>query len=173
MPTSSESLLSELESEDLTLLSMRELRAHRERLQEVEYGYSYARRVVQGRLDTLLGELDRRGTAMEDVDIVEVLPETLSQKIKGPGLPRPTRELEPPDWADELLEELDSVVHPSDLARLHDLDVVELTDLAERVSGIESGLSESRTALHRRIDRLQGELISRYRHGASVDDLLT
>ncbi len=172
MPTSPQSFASEPEPADLGILSMAELRSHRERLQEIEYGYSYARRVVQGRLDTLLSTLDRRGTGMADVDLVEVLPEALSHKIKGPGLPRPTRDLEPPEWADELLGELDDVVHPSDLAHLHDMDVEALTDMAERVSRIEHDLSESRNELHKRIDRVQGELISRYRQGASVEDLL-
>jgi len=152
------------------------LRAWRERLQSVEYGYSYARRVTQGRLDTLLGELERRRT--DDTpgdtsgDLVGSISETLSTHISGPGLPRPTRDLEPPDWADELVAELDDIMGPSQLAALHDVDLETLADAAERTSTLEHELSEARGTLHKRIDRVQAELIARYRDGAGVDDLL-
>lgn len=161
------------EPEDLAALSITDVRTWREALQQVEYGYSYARRVVQGRLDTLLGELERRRTGAPDADLVEVIPETLGQKIRGPGLPRPTRDLEPPDWADELVAELEEIVPAGRLAGLHELDVDTLADAAQRISTLEHELSQARSLLHERIDRVQAELISRYREGAGVEDLLT
>ncbi len=166
-------LVAEPEPEDLGQLSMPDLRTRRVALQEVEYGYSYARRVVQGRLDILLGELERRGSGVPEADLMDVMPETLGQKIRGPGLPRPTGDLEPPAWADELLTELDGVVHPGELTNVHEVDLDELADVAQRVSAIEHDLSVQRHELHQRIDRVQAELISRYREGASIDDLLT
>lgn len=166
------SAVAQPEPDDLGELAMPELRQRREHLQEVEYGYSYARRVVQGRLDTLLAELDRRGTAKENDSPLQAMPETLGNKIQGNGLPRPTRGLEPPDWADELLVECDRAVSPDALAHLHDLDARTLGEIASRVAAIENELSETRTALHRRIDRVQAELISRYQEGAGVEDLL-
>ncbi|MCB1272499.1 MAG: hypothetical protein M9942_07290 [Microthrixaceae bacterium] len=167
-----EDLIVEHEPDDLAALDMAALRGWRERLQSVEYGYSYARRVVQGRLDTLMGELERRRSGAADADLVESMPSTLGTHISGPGLPRPTRDLEPPEWADELVGELDDIMGPADLARLHEVDLEDLADAAERTSALEQELSTARSAMHKRIDRVQAELISRYRNGAGVDDLL-
>lgn len=100
------------------------------------------------------------------------MPSTLGTHISGPGLPRPTRDLEPPEWADELVGELDDIMGPADLARLHEVDLEDLADAAERTSALEQELSTARSAMHKRIDRVQAELISRYRNGAGVDDLL-
>ena len=65
-----EEVISEHEPEDLASLEMPVLREWRERLQEVEYGFSYARRVTQGRLDTLMAELERRRSGDVDTDVV-------------------------------------------------------------------------------------------------------
>ncbi len=166
-------LIAEQEPEDLAGLDMAELRVWRERLQSVEYGYSYARRVTQGRLDTLLAELERRRTGDDSEDLVESITATLGNRITGPGLPRPTRDLDPPEWAYELVAELDEILGPSQLASLHDVDLDTLTDAAQQTSTLEHDLSRSRGALHKRIDRVQAELIARYRAGAGVEDLLS
>lgn len=167
-------LIVEHEPDDLADLDMSELRAWRERLQTVEYGYSYARRVTQGRLDTIMGELERRRSGDTGTDLVGSMPETLSTHISGPGLPRPTRDdLEPPDWADDLVAELDDILGPSQLATLQEVDLDTLADSAQLTSTLEHELSEARSTLHRRIDRVQAELIARYRDGAGVDDLLS
>ncbi|MFG0258709.1 MAG: hypothetical protein ACF8LK_00030 [Phycisphaerales bacterium JB041] len=91
-----EEVIAEHEPDDLATLDMPELRAWRERLQQVEYGFSYARRVTQGRLDTLMAELERRRAGDTDTDVVGAMPAALGNHISGPGLPRPTRDLEPP-----------------------------------------------------------------------------
>lgn len=172
MRTQPEDLIVGHEPDDLAELDMAQLRQWRERLQTVEYGYSYARRVVQGRLDTLMGELERRRSGDDPADPVDAMPEALGNHISGPGLPRPTRDLEPPEWADDLLEELEEIIGPGELARLHELDLDTLADAARRTSTLEAEFSAARGTLHKRIDRVQGELISRYREGAGVEDLL-
>lgn len=170
--TQPEDLIVEHEPEDLAGLDMAELRQWRERLQTVEYGYSYARRVVQGRLDTLMGELERRRTGTADPGLVETMSETMGKHISGPGLPRPTRELEPPEWADDLLGELEDIMGPAELSRLREIDLDDLADAAQRTSTFEHELSAARGVLHKRIDKVQAELIDRYRRGAGVEDLL-
>jgi len=167
-----EEVISEHEPEDLASLEMPVLREWRERLQEVEYGFSYARRVTQGRLDTLMAELERRRSGDVDTDVVGSMPSALGNHISGPGLPRPTRDLEPPEWADDLVAELDDFIGPSKMGSLHEVDLDTLTRAAQRTSELEHDISEARAALHKRIDRVQAELISRYREGAGVDDLL-
>ncbi len=166
-------LIVEQEPDDLADLDMADLRSWRERLQTVEYGYSYARRVTQGRLDTLLGELERRRSGGEVTDLMESITTTLGNRISGPGLPRPTRGLDPPEGAHELVAELDDIMGPSQLASLHDVDLEALADAAQQISTLEHDLSQARGTLHKRIDRVQAELISRYRDGAGVEDLLS
>lgn len=168
-----EDLIAANEPEDLTAPSMVELRAFRDAYQEVENGLSYVRRVVQGRLDTILAELDRRGGGSSSgIDLIQLLPEVLSSNVRGPGLPRPTRDLDLPAWTDDLIVELDEALTPRQLATTEDLSDLELTTAAERIAELEHDISEARSRLHRRIDRIQEELIGRYRAGASVDDLL-
>jgi hypothetical protein len=166
-------LIVEHEPDELADLDMSELRAWRERLQAVEYGYSYARRVTQGRLDTLMGELERRRSGDAENDLVGSMPETLGTHISGPGLPRPTGDLEPPEWADDLVAELDDIMGPSQLGALQEVDLDTLADSAQQTSTLEHELSQARSSLHKRIDRVQAELIARYRAGAGVEDLLS
>ena len=160
------------EPEDLRRCSLGELREVRDHYQEVETGLSYARRIVQGRLDTLTVELERRAEAGGGGDLIGRLPEALAQHTRGPGLPRPVRDIEPPAWTDDLLVELDEVLSPSQLGALEGLDESEVIGAAAKVGDLERELSSMRNELHRRIDRVQDELVGRYRDGATVDDLL-
>jgi hypothetical protein len=172
MRVTPEDLIVVNEPEDLSAPSMVELRAFRDAYQEVENGLSYVRRVVQGRLDTILAELGRRGGEPSEVDLIHLLPEVLSANVRGAGLPRPTRDFDPPAWTDDLTAELDEILTPRQMGELDQLDNTMLTAAAERIAKLEVEVSEARTRLHGRIDRIQEELISRYRDGASVDDLL-
>ena len=58
-------LITVTEPDDLSECSLADLRVIRDGYQEVENGLSYARRIVQGRLDTVAVELDRRGDGGE------------------------------------------------------------------------------------------------------------
>ena len=164
-----EELLAEPEPDDLSPLSMADLRAIRERLQEVEFGYSYARRVMQGRLDLVLGMLH---SSEDGGDRIIELSGAMAAHLKGPGLPRPTKGLLPPDWADDLLDDLNGTLPLDELGDLTAIDTPALADVADRISAIEKQLSQTRAQLHARIERIQGELIARYREGAGVEDLL-
>lgn len=156
---------------DLTGCSLAELRSVRDHYQDVENGLSYARRIVQGRLDTVAVELERRRDGAA-ADLLERLPDALAAHSRGPGLPRPMPDLEPPAWADELLAEADEALPPTALARLAELPDSELDTAAGSLGDLERELSAARSELHRIIDRVQDELVGRYRSGAPVDDLL-
>ncbi len=166
-----EALVEVDEPADLTTCSMQELRSVRDAYQEVENGLSYARRMVQGRLDTVSSELERR-RGSDEAGLVDRLPSALAGGTRGPGLPRPPQDLEPPEWAAAVVAELDSVVSPAELGRLADLDDARLASAAERIATYERRVSTARREVHARMDRIQEELITRYRDGASVDDLL-
>lgn len=159
------------EPEDLGSCSLGELRSVRDHYQEVENGLSYARRIVQGRLDILTVELERRGEGGGG-DLMERLPEALAQHTRGPGLPRPVRDLDPPAWADDILGELDRIFSPAQLGELADVEEAQVIGAAAEVGELEREISSARSELHRRIDRVQDELVGRYRDGATVDDLL-
>ncbi len=156
---------------DLTGCSLGDLRAIRDHYQDVENGVSYARRIVQGRLDTVAVEMQRRRDGGAD-DLMQRLPDALAGHSRGPGLPRPMPDLEPPAWADALLTGADDAVSPGRLARLSELDDAELDSAAATLGALERELSSARHELHRSIDRVQDELVGRYRSGATVDDLL-
>jgi hypothetical protein len=81
--------------------------------------------------------------------------------------------LEPGDIALALIEDLDGVASPGDLARVEQLEQGPLADLFDRLRSFEVELSTSRRTLHDRIDRIQDEIARRYRDGeATVDSLL-
>lgn len=166
-----EDLITFSEPEDLSAASLPELRELRDGYQQVENGISYARRIVQGRLDTVSVELERRAEAAGE-DLLSRLPAALAAHTRGPGMPRPPQDLEPPDWADDIVAELDELLTPLQLARLAELDDDTLMTGAQRIGALEQELSDARRFLHGRIDRIQEELVGRYRSGAPVDDLL-
>jgi RsiG-like len=173
VPVTVDDLITFTEPEDLAACSLPELRELRDGYQQVENGFSYARRIVQGRLDTVSVELERRAEHDPDTDLVHRLPSALASHTRGPGLPRPQGDLEPPEWADEIVAELDRILTPTQLGQLSAIDDGDLLAVAEQMGALERRLSDSRRDLHRRIDRIQDELVGRYRSGASVDDLLS
>ena len=105
-------------------------------------------------------------------DLLDRLPEALAAHTRGPGLPRPVRDVDPPEWADGIVSELDEILTPSELGRIAELDGAQLVTAAARIGDLERDLSAARHEMHRRIDRVQDELVGRYRSGATVDDLL-
>lgn len=157
--------------DDLGGCTLAELRTIRDHHQEVENGVSYARRMVQGRLDTVVVEIERRREG-GGPELLERLPDALAAHSRGPGLPRPMPDLEPPAWADRLLVPADELLPAAGGRQLDQLDDSELERLAEGLAALERELSSMRHDLHRSIDRVQDELVGRYRSGAPVDDLL-
>lgn len=167
-----QSLVDVPEPDDLSTVDLAELRGLRSKLESVENGLSYARRIVQGRLDTLGLEVDRRQNGDDGGGMVTKLAGAMAEHSRGSGMPRPPAELEPPEWAHRIIEELDEVLTPNQIADLGSLSDDELTEAVANVARIEETLSTARRGLHGRIDRVQAELVDRYRSGASVDDLL-
>ncbi|MEY2565699.1 MAG: hypothetical protein QOE35_228 [Actinomycetota bacterium] len=160
--------------EGLRDLSMEDLRAKRTECQEVEVGLSYLRRVVQGRLDIVIADLQRRagGEPADLAALVEHLPEILGDQSRPAGYGRlPT--LFVPSDADDLTAEVDAVADPTRLSSLSDMDEDNVRALADALGELERGTSDQRRLLLDRIDVLQEEIVRRYKEGeASVDSLL-
>jgi hypothetical protein len=147
-----------------------EVRAMRVECEAQEDGVSYARRILQGRIDLLRSEVERREQGGEvEGEILAALPTVLSDQGSAPFDParvRLPRRLVPPDTEAGPLDSGDAL----DLDR-RSLD--ELRDMAERYAAHEGELSAIRRRLFAVIDRLQDELAERYRSGdADVSDLL-
>lgn len=150
--------------DDLAARDPDELRAMRSEAQRVEAKLSYLRRLVQGRLDIVSAELERRaeGSAPDDLSsLVDLLPQILADRGRAPGPGRLPTNLVPPD-DDDLTDELDGI---SNLASLPDLSVQELEMVSERLKTLEREVSTRRRAMFGVIDSLQAELASRYEHG--------
>ena len=164
---------------------MEDLRSLRGELQELEDAVSYVRRVVQGRLDIVGAERERRSGATrggsgsqgeEHGSIVEDLPGILadpahSGRASGPG--RLPMHIAPGAGADALVAEVDRQVDPTKLTAADSISDSELDGLTDSLASIERELSDQRHALHQRLDTLQAEMVRRYRSGeANVDNLL-
>lgn len=164
--------------DDLQGRTLDQLRAMRAECQRAETAVSYLRRVAQGRLDIVHGLLDRVGSDSSGLaGLVEDLP-----AIIGGGPPRPAGfgrlpSQMSPDMesveADDLTEEIDAVVDPGRIGELPGMDPAELRAIGERLTEIETRISQQRRSLHERIDTVQAEIVSRYKSGqASPDGLL-
>ncbi|MEO6989492.1 MAG: hypothetical protein ABI239_12700 [Aquihabitans sp.] len=155
----------------LTSRPVPELRSLRAECQAVETKLSYLRRLVQGRLDIVSGERQRRqaGGAPGDIaGLIERLPEILSDRIRGPGTGRLPATFEPGELSGTLVSRLNVIGDGNDAddEELH-AAVIALTELEGEVSSL-------RRAMFDRIDRIETELTARYRDGtANVDDLLS
>jgi hypothetical protein len=150
--------------------SLEDVRAMRAECQEAETAVSFLRRMAQGRLDLVHACLDGSDLG----SLVERLP-----SIIGSGPPRPQgygrlpSQMSPDLDKDDLTEELDAVLDADQTGLLPTMDEAELRAVGERLTVIEKRISDQRRALHERIDKLQAEIVSRYKTGeASVDGLL-
>lgn len=174
--------------EGLDLRPLDAVRAMRVRCVEAETGVSYLRRLVQGRLDIVRRERDRRAaapggpgvaessSAASDVDraedLVRELVDVLGEGPRAGGVGRLSQTLEPTDLDGAFVAELDELT-----ARLgvgpQTLDTDELAAVEDDFADLERRLSQRRQAFFSTIDALQAEITRRYRDGeATVDALL-
>lgn len=150
--------------EDVSTLDEEALRARRAESIAVEAKVSYLRRLVQGRLDIVSAELDRRaggGTGGDLSDLVDRLPEILADRSRPPGPGRMPTNLQPPDDPD-LTAELDAISGPSALGSLSDMSDDDLRQVSDRLRELERRVSAQRQAVFDVIDLVQKELTSRF-----------
>src|ERR1700759_2089258 len=121
-------LLDDIDPGILSQRDISELRSLRDRCQEVETGLSLGRRLVQGRLDIVMAELQSRTTTghSTEVDVLEWLPEVLAQPTRGGGTPRPIRDTELPDFTDDIDDALDEILPSAQLTHLSDVATADL-----------------------------------------------
>jgi hypothetical protein len=161
---------------DLGALPIERVRAMRDECRAVEDNVSYLRRMIQGRLDIVAADLQRRAEGGSPIDLqtlIDQLPGILSDKgSTGGGPGRLPTGLVPP--ADDLTAELDRVAGPDTLGHLAELSDDEVTELTGRIGELEHQVSNARKGLFGRIDALNGELARRYTTGeADIGPLLS
>ena len=131
---------------ELAHLTLEELRAYRQELVTEEIRVSYWRRILQARLDLLIGDDD--STALRRLGAVLTQHEVYSRRLA-------VQPVHVPGGAPPL----------PDLAMLWDTSVLGEDDegaVVTRLADAEHQLSSYRRSLHLRLDAATGELIARY-----------
>lgn len=162
--------------DDLAGRSTNEIRAMRDECEEEESAISFARRMLQGKLDILRAEALRRqesGTNGDVQSLLDALPQILSDEIPaGPLRSRVPRSLIP-SAVQHQRREVERLVEEHTFALLEEKSTEELSEVVHVLALKERELSELRRQLFDRIDALQEELARRYQRGeASVTEVL-
>ena len=149
--------------EDLDSLSLDEIRKRRDTAEDVEAQISYYRRLLHGRMDLLNFEMRRRA-GEEDRTLLEALPEILASGMVLGHEPN-LRHIEtmPPIPTTTGRRLIDRIMDDGVLAELPDLDDSEIGEAITRLREVETGMSEQRRQLHNVIDKLQEQIVARYR----------
>lgn len=151
-------------------VELNELRRRRDTTEDVEAQVSYYRRLLHGRMDLLDFELSRR-KGDEVRSLLEALPEILARGMVLGSEPTLRHiEVMPPLPESTGRRLIDKVMDDGVLTKLPDLTDEELTEALSDLRDFESRLSSQRKQLHQVIDKLQDEIVSRYRteHGTST-----
>jgi hypothetical protein len=173
--TSVDALLDPAFLEGLRELPLDDIRGRRKECSEIEVGLSYFRRLVQGRLEIVLEVAHRRevGEPADAASLVARLPEILSENVRSAGNGRLPLLIAPAEQDQVLIDRMDAIVDVERLSALPGMTAEELHGIVEALSWLEREASTTRRALHEVMDRLQEELVRRYKSGeASVDSLL-
>ncbi len=152
--------------------SMTEVRQLRRKAEQEEVNLSYTRRLLQGRLDIVRRELQRRSED-DGRSLVDLLPEILSEKGRGPAHGLGRHQTVQPAAPDEYESWVNSLTRGVDMSGIAELSDAKLERAARALAEAESGLSERRRGVQQVMDALAAELGRRYRDGeADVAALL-
>lgn len=163
---SAEDYLDGLEAADLATV-----RTMRDDCREEETRLSYARRLVHGQLDIVHAEQRRRSGG--GGDLVETLTAILSDEPTQRSRDARTAPVYAPDEEGYGQRAHDTLIDDPAMGRVPDLADEELTSLFERLQEKEKHVSDLRRIVLDHLDRLQEELIRRYRDGTvNVDEVV-
>lgn len=152
---------------DLADLELSQLRERRDTTEDVESQVSYYRRLLHGRMDLLDFELSRR-KGEEERTLLEALPEILAKgMILGNEPTLRYIEVMPPLPESTGRRLIDKIMDDGVLTQLGDLTEEEIASAIEELRDFERQLSAQRKQLHLVIDKIQEEIVDRFRsqHG--------
>lgn len=146
-------------------LALGELRQKRDECEHREAELSYARRLIQGKLDILSFELKRRAAGEGGLDeLIQKMPHILADDSHPPlSLRRHTRILMPKN--SEERREIERVASRTMLARIDALSEAEISDILTKLDDVERRTSQERRRVQEIMDRLNAEMVRRYREG--------
>ena len=149
-----------------------EVRALRAEAEQEEVDLSYTRRMMQGRLDVLRAELNRRdGTST--ATLVEGLATILADEPRSPARGSGRHATVEPSRTDSHRRYVESLVADVDLSDVGVRTTDELAHAMRTLSQEEVGLSAKRRAVQDVMDACSAEITRRYREGeADVAALL-
>jgi hypothetical protein len=151
---------------------MSEVRRLRREAEQQEVNLSYTRRLLQGRLDIVRRELQRRAEH-DGRSLMDLLPEILSEKGRGPAHGLGRHQTVQPHAPEEYESWVNALTKGVDLSSIAELPDAKLEKAARSLAVAESGLSERRRGVQQVMDGLAAELGRRYRDGeADVAALL-
>lgn len=151
--------------DNLQAIPIEELRRKKSECEALEMEVSYARRLIQGKLDILRYGAERLagGDAVGVTEMVGDLPGILSEGAGGSS-PRLSRMLTPAN-ADNQRREVERLTSTADLTRLEELTAPELEQILAQLDAAEKEASLRRRRVQSIMDQLTAELIRRYREG--------
>lgn len=163
--------LSEDFAEGIEELTLDEVRRRRDMAEEVEREFSYYRRLLHGRMDLLAFELRRR-RGEETRSLIEALPEIIASGLGSASSMGESRHLSVELHLPEVMgrRDLDHILEDDGLTRIASMEEDEIVDFQLGLAEAEKIVSEQRRKLHVVIDRLQAEIIDRYKRGLAGSD---
>ena len=151
---------------------MADVRRLRRQAEQEEVNLSYTRRLLQGRLDIVRRELQRRAEH-DGRSLVDLLPEILSEKGRGPAHGLGRHQTVQPTSPEQFETWVNSLAPGADLTDVPSMDDDLLERTARSLAAGERSLSERRRGVQSVMDAVAGELARRYREGlADVAQLL-
>jgi hypothetical protein len=144
-------------------MTLQEVRQRRFDAEQEDADLSYIRRLLQGRMDIIRAEQQRRATASGDADPVV---DQLAQVLGGGGRPSP-------HGLAENRRRVEQIVSDPALSNVGAMSDAQLAAGYEELVGFERTVSGIRHRVQQVMDQLTAEITRRYRDGeASVDELL-
>ena len=149
-------------------LSLEELRQRRDEcLAEREY-LSLLRRLVQGRAEILIAEVERRGSSSEQAPLVERLSSILASETQGPSRGEAVKVGLPEEESQLARRRVERLVADAGISDPGALDDARLAAAVDVLAGEEHEVSEARAAVIDVLDKLQEELKRRYKDDPSL-----
>ena len=151
---------------DVESMSMDDLRGRKGECAELEAELSYARRLLQGKLDIVRHETERRVAGGEAglEALISNLPQILADDVSSSSLKKHNTVLQPQN-SENQRRAVEKLASTGTLAHLEDLSAEELRDLADRLGKAEGQTSERRRRVQDVIDGLNAEMVRRYKEG--------
>lgn len=148
---------------ELEGLPIEDIRTRKAECEELESELSYARRLLQGKLDILREALERRaGGGQSGLEqLIHRLPKILADD-EMPSIKRHSPVSIPPN-AEKQRREVERL--SGDLTQLDDMEPDELTATIDKLAKAELAASRDRRAIQDVLDKINKELIRRYREG--------